>query len=136
MTIPVYPDHLLPCFLTDGHKYKQQNTIQKTTFLSGRDRSRRLFDAVPETFQVSTLMSDYQLMVFEGWIHHKVKDVGAFDVKIHTARGYNTERVKLDNNGFEKEYQGGRVNGLWKISLTIKNTQQGYISEADLDALL
>lgn len=133
MTTPVYPSHLLPCFLIEGHSYRQQNTIQKTQFQTGRTRRRRLFVSVPEALSVSTKMTDEQLETFEAWIHHKVKDVGWFEAPIHTARGYTNRTVTLENNDFSKDYQGS---GLWKITLSLMTEKQNYLSETELDARL
>ena len=140
MTIHIWPD-LLPCFQISGHSYKQENTIQRSQFSSGRTRSRRLYEAVPQYFKVTAKLDNQQLEILEAWLHYKVKDVEWMSVPIRTAAGLNNQVVKLQKNDFDKKYLGGGVagspkTGLWSVTLELESQQQDYMSEADLDALL
>ena len=131
-----------PCFQLNGHQYGQENTIQRTTFQSGRVRTRRKLETVPENFGVTVKLDNQQMAMFEAWLFYKVKDIGWMNLPIRTASGQlSTRTVRLKSNDFPKKYiggasQGDNTAGYWSVQLELETLQQEYMSEADLDALL
>lgn len=130
----VYPLHKLPRFLISSYSYKQKNnTIQTTKFQSGRTRSRLLSVVAPESYSLTTVMTSDQLAIFEAWLMHTVKYIEPMLMPIATASACDDKEVKLIDNSFAKNAEGGSK---WRITISVEAEKQSVMSEAELAAAL
>ena len=123
-----YPEKL-PCFRAE-YSYAQNNTITSTEFQSGFKRNRRRFKDVPVNFNLSLLLTDEQLAIFEAWRYYELEDVDWFNATLKTGQGLETWTVRFNSTDESKTYN----NGYWNLSFTAEAKKNKFISQEDLYA--
>ena len=118
-----YPDYL-PCFRVD-YSYAQNNTIKSTEFQSGFKRNRRRFKDVPVNFNLSLLLTDAQLAIFEAWRYYEVEDVNWFNATLKTGAGLEEWTVRFNDNGESKTYSENH----WTLSFSVEARKQRYLDQ-------
>ena len=121
-----YPDYL-PCFRVD-YSYAQNNTINSTEFQSGFKRNRRRFKDVPVNFNLSLLLTNDQLAVFEAWRYHEVEDVNWFNATLKTGTGLEDWTIRFNDTGESKIYSEHH----WLLSFSVEARKQKYLDEFGL----
>ena len=130
----VYPVPQLPYFLAKSYKYSHKETIKRTSFLSGRTRSRISSVIAPESYFLTAIMTADQLAIFEAWLLHTVKYIEPMSIPIATAAdGCASKVVTLVSSAFSKEMIG---TSQYKISIVVEAEKQSVMSAADLAVAL
>ena len=116
----------LPCF-SAAYSFAQNNTITSTEFQSGFKRNRRRFKDVPVNFNLSLLLTDEQLAVFEAWRYWELEDVNWFNATLKTGQGLEAWAVRFNSTDESKTYN----NGYWNLLFTAEARKARYLSELD-----
>ena len=121
-----YPDYL-PCFRVD-YSYAQNNTINSTEFQSGFKRNRRRFKDVPVNFNLSLLLTDDQLAVFESWRYYELSDVDWFTATLRTGNGLEDWIVRFSDTSESKTYSENH----WALSFSVEARKNKYLDQSNL----
>lgn len=122
-----YPE-TLPCF-SANYSYAQNETIKSTEFQSGLKRNRRRFKDVPVNFNLSLLLTDEQLAVFDAWRYWTLEDVNWFSATLKTGSGLEDWTIRFNSSSETKTY----TEGYWRLSFVAEAKKNKFISKADLD---
>ena len=109
MAIPVYPEGL-PCPLRENYARTPVNNIRRTPMDSGRSRQRVEFTNVPDTIQLTWVMTPTQARLFEAWTA-QVVGAGWFTIELLSPLGFTEEEIR-----FTETPVGGELTGkyLWR----------------------
>lgn len=116
MPIPVYPEGL-PCPLRESYARTPVNNIRRTPTDSGRARQRIEFPNVPDTIQLTWIMTAPQAMLFEAWVA-QVVGAGWFTMELLSPMGFNDEEIR-----FTETPVGGELTGkfLWRYKVVCES---------------
>lgn len=104
----------LPSPLRDGYGLTPTSPLRRSTMVSGRTRSRRLYNSVPTVAAVRWLFSDAEAQLFESWFDEKI-DSGAawFECPLRVPGGMGRYKAR-----FVDIYEGPNLVGVDHWSFT------------------
>lgn len=131
MALEEYPHNDLPLPESRGYGLERGQQFIRTDMESGNVRQRRRYSSIPDTVQVSWVMTRLQFELFEGWYKHKITS-GAdwFRMKISDGSGVNLQDCRFTSTYKVKE-SGPNYFG---VQASVETRDRTIIDEATVDA--
>ena len=133
--LPHFPD-ILPCPFINGYSYSKKNAFIRTQMDSGRARHRRRYKTVADHVNVTWIMDNEQLSIFEGFFNYETcYGAGWFITGLGNGLGINCVKARFTNP--ETPYQVNHINNsaLWSVTAMLETFEMpGY--DIDTYALL